>query len=139
MFKECVYCGAALDPGEKCDCEKVDVGFCRTSYRQAKDPENQVKVLSELYDVSVATIKACLGDLYGTVKKAVQVKETAADRRARVKALLIADIGAGMTLRDAAEHRGIAYYTAANLTREFRKSLAKHKRRAKSFIDELAG
>ena len=21
-FKECEYCGASLDPGEKCDCEK---------------------------------------------------------------------------------------------------------------------
>lgn len=135
----CDFCGANLDPGERCDCEKVDVEWARTSYRQAKDPEEQVKILADLYLVSKETIKKVLGDLYGTVqkKKRISKKENNAEKRARLQALLIGDIACGMTVREAAEHRGVPYNIASNYTREFRKELKKVKVRH-DLLEELA-
>ena len=139
MFRVCDFCGANLDPGERCDCEKVDVEWARTSYRQAKDPEEQVKILADLYLVSKETIKKVLGDLYGTVqkKKRISKKENNAEKRARLQALLISDIACGMTVREAAEHRGVPYNIASNYTREFRKELKKVKVRH-DLLEELA-
>lgn len=42
MFKTCKYCGAHLDPGEKCDCDEVEIPEIeeaqRTSARTDGDP-----------------------------------------------------------------------------------------------------
>ena len=41
-YKTCLYCGAHLDPGEKCDCDEVEIPEIeeaqRTSARTDGDP-----------------------------------------------------------------------------------------------------
>ncbi len=125
----CELCGAHLDPGEKCNCKKIDIEFCRTSYRQAKDPEKQVSTLSQRYSVTKTDIIRVLGDLYGARKSSAQKRENKGKSKqvARLKALLEIDILTGMTVREAAQHRGVSYQTAADYTRELRKRLKDEK------------
>ena len=124
FFNKCDICGANLDPGERCECAKVDIGFCRTSYRQAKHPEKQIKVLAELYAVDKSVIKNILGDLCKPKKKAKSTNNKRAEK-AKLKALLIADVGSGMSIADAARRRGVSYAVAATHTRELRIELKK--------------
>lgn len=39
-FKQCQYCGARLDPGERCDCKKAK-GEARPERKSAKQSERR--------------------------------------------------------------------------------------------------
>ena len=109
MYNTCDICGATLDPGERCECAKVDIGYCQASYRDAKDPEEQIKILSELFLVSKDTIIAVLGKHYKPKEKTV-VKKSSSKRaeKERLKAMLIADVACGYSVADAARRTGVA-------------------------------
>lgn len=123
MNYKCEHCGAFLDPGERCDCIKVDKEFCKVSFRQAKNPKKQVNILAELFSVSKDVIIDILGDDYKKALSPSPVKEKRGQRTARIKAMLTADIASGMSVREAAEHVGVTYNVAANHTRSLRKQL----------------
>lgn len=123
MNYKCEHCGAFLDPGERCDCRKVDKEFCKVSFRQAKNPKKQVSILAELFGVSKSVIIDVLGDDYKKTLTPSPAREKRDQRTARIKAMLTADILSGMSVRDAADHVGITYNVAANYTRTLRKQL----------------
>lgn len=143
----CKNCGAHLDPGEKCDCKGIDVEFCRVTYRQAKNPQKQIGVLAQLFLVSKADIIKALGDLYGNLNrrknsKIVKKQRSCAERTARLKALLTADILCGATIQEAADRRGVTYNVAAYHTFELRQGLKKAEKaqtKKKDYLDELMG
>lgn len=132
MYKTCQICGATLDPGERCECARVDIGFCQASYRDAKDPEEQITILSELFSVSKETIIAVLGNHY-TPKKKAAVKKGGSKRAEKeiLKAKLRADIACGYSVADAARRRGVSYAVAATHTKNIRKELKEKLKAAK--------
>ena len=50
FYKECPVCGASLDPGEKCDCERKEA--CTEATEQTSDVNNISKNLHFNYTIS---------------------------------------------------------------------------------------
>jgi len=138
MYKKCDICGATLDPGERCDCAKVDVGFCQASYREAKDKEKQIKILAELYAVGKETIIAVLGDRYQAPGKKPPAKGEYRKEKAIMKSRLIAYINCGLSVAEAAERVGVSYSVAATHTKEARAALRKTKVKSYDPLSDLA-
>lgn len=123
MYKKCDICGAALDPGERCECSKVDIGWCEACYRDAKDPEDQIKILAEQFLVSKETIIAVLGDKYKAPDEKPPAKVGYRKEKEIMKSRLIAYINCGLSIAEAAERVGVSYSVAATHTKEARDAL----------------